>query len=133
MNLGKILIWHLGAAIVFVLAMLLSQQIWPEVLDHRSFSINTAIVFVVLSFIIVLSSSKLVDHKNPYYFSWITMMSVLIKLAIGVGMVVYYTKTASPPNKLYIVPFILAYAIFTICEVYLLQCIIQSSKKTWKK
>jgi|GEM_PF-6801870 len=131
MKLSTIFIWHLGAVMLYVALLFLSEFIWPEVAGHRIFSLYAGGTFVLLSFIISIFSSRLVDHKNPYYFSWVTMLSVLIKLGIGVGIVVIYSRVGNPLDKLYIVPFLLSYIIFTVCEVYILQRIIQSVKKPW--
>ncbi len=133
MSLGKIILWHVMSLLLFVALMFVAQMIWPEVRMHDSFSCQAASLFLILSFLITWMSNRLINHKNPYYFSYVTLLSVLVKLGLGIALVAIYTKTREVEGKLYIIPFILSYLIFTICEVALLQIIIQSAKKTWSK
>ena len=131
MKISSIIIWHVLATVIFVACYAVSLLIWPELDGHRTFSIATAAIFAALSLFVTIPSAMLVDNKNPYYFSWVTMFSVLIKLGIGMAIVVYYTRSYELDDRLYVISFILAYVIYTVCEVWILQRIINSSKKTW--
>jgi hypothetical protein len=131
MKASNIILWHLAASIILIALYGLAVLIWPTLDTHRAFSIYTAAAFLMLSLIITMSSARLVGHKNPYYFSWVTLMSVLVKLGVGIALVVYYTTTFELDDKLYVISFILAYVIYTVCEVWLLQRIINSVKKSW--
>lgn len=133
MKLGHIILWHMVASMVLFGLYSASLMIWPELDAHRDFTLYTAATFLFLSIFITTSSERVSDHQNPYYFSWITLMSVLVKLGVGIGLVVYYTKTNNLDNRLYVISFILAYVVYTACEVWLLQRIIKSVKKPWNK
>ncbi len=131
MKSSKIVGWHIVAFILFIALYLLAILIWPDLDMHRTFSIYTAGAFFVLSLLITMLSSRFSNHHNPYYFSWVTLMSVLVKLVVGIGLVFYYTKTQSLDNRLYVISFILAYVVFMACEIILLQHIIKLSKRSW--
>lgn len=133
MKVVSIVIWHLAALVIFIALYLLACTIWPALDVHRSFSVGTVVIFMVLSLAITISSALLSNHRNPYYFSWVTMISVLVKLGAGIAMIIYYARRFFPEDQLYVISFILAYTIFTVCEVWILQRIIKESKKTWKK
>ena len=133
MKLSRIFSWHAGASLIYILLYSLSMVIWPLLDEHRTFSIVAGVVFCLMSFIIIYSSSKFVNHRNPYYFSWVTLISVLIKLGVGIGMIIYYTRRFDLTNRLYVISFILSYVIFTICEVWLLQIMIKHAKKSWSR
>ena len=133
MKLTRIISWHVGASLIYIFLYGISMVIWPDLDVHRIFSIYTGLIFCVLSFIIIYSSSRFVNHRNPYYFSWVTLISVLVKLGIGIGMIIYYTRKHELPNRLYVISFILSYVIFTVCEVWLLQMMIKQAKKSWSK
>lgn len=133
MKWKTIVVWHIAALLSYALLVLLSEQIWPSLSLHRSFSLQVGLMFFAVCFLISMASWRLVTHKNPYYFSWVTMLSVLIKLIFGIGLVVIYTWYGNPANQLYAISFILSYLIFTVCEVYILQQIIYKAKRSWRK
>ena len=131
MKVLSIILWHLIATAIFAGLYVLALLIWPELHGHKNFSASTAGVFALLSLLVTIPSTKLIHHKNPYYFSWITLFSVLIKLGVGMALVVYYTRAYEQENRLYVISFILAYVIYTVCEIWVLQRIINASKKSW--
>lgn len=131
MNWKSIMRWHLIATALYILLVFVSEQLWPVLASHRGFSIEVGCMFLAVCLIISLVSWRLMSHKNPNYFSWVTMLSVLVKLVCGIGLVVQYTWYDDPVDQSYAISFILSYIIFTICEVYVLQQIIYKAKRSW--
>ena len=131
MKLSTIITWHLVSTLILIALYIVANFIWPGLDVHRKFSITTAVVFGGLSLLVCGFSARLIHHKNPYYFSWVTMFSVLVKLGIGMALVVAYKRMFPIIDKLFVLSFILAYVIYTVCEVWLLQKIINTSKTSW--
>jgi hypothetical protein len=49
------------------------------------------------------------------------MMLILMKMIVCVALVVAYVKISNPESKLFVLPFLTTYLIFTIFEIFVLQ------------
>ena len=102
----------------------------PDLIHYNPFFYLCAGVFGIVTWIIIILGQRTVNHSNKTYFSWVSLFSVFVKLAIGVLLVVLYQRQAEPEGYLFITPFFVTYLIFTIAEIIGLHQIISKSKKT---
>lgn len=133
MKIYHILPLLLLATVCYAVGYLILISLYPHIDNHRSFAVQLGLLFFILTLAISWSSLVLVDHKNPYYFSWVTLLSVLIKLIVGIGMIVWYRYHHDSSDISYVAPFLWAYVVFTVAEVVLGHRIINSTKRTWQK
>jgi hypothetical protein len=49
------------------------------------------------------------------------MILILVKMFVCIGLVVAYVKISSPDSKLFVLPFLTIYLIYTIFEIFVLQ------------
>jgi hypothetical protein len=115
--------------IVFIIQCLLGY-FYPEILEFNDMLHYSMIVFGLLTFFIVFLGARTVNHNNRYYFSWVTIFGVFIKLACGVLLVVVYQEQLKPDGYIFIIPFFVAYIIYMVSEIATLQQILANSKKS---
>ena len=63
-----------------------------------------------------LAAMKAINSTNKMAFIQLVMVNVVFKLVFVMGIVATYFKLAKPENKLFILPFLSIYFIFTIFE-----------------
>ena len=93
----------------------------PDAMAFNSFSLLTTGVFAVIVGTAYILALRSVGSKNKYAFVQLVMGLIIVKMAICVLLVVFHIKTAQPESKLFVLPFLMVYLIFTIFEVYVLQ------------
>ena len=103
-------------AVLFVL-----DAIEPRMNAVSTFTMLTISVFTVivgLAFVLGLRSSR---SESKYGFVRLVMILIFVKMMICVLLIVYHLETERPESKLFIIPFLLIYLIFTIFEVSVLE------------
>ena len=58
------------------------------------------------------------NSSNKNSFLQIVMATTFFKMILCAGLIVVYHKIVQPESKMYVVPFLLIYIIFTIFETY---------------
>lgn len=60
-------------------------------------------------------------RKSRFVFVRMTILFIFVKMFVGVALVVYHVREELPDNKLFIIPFLINYLLFTIFEIYVLE------------
>ena len=107
-------------AVLFVIDLLL-----PVASAFSSFTLLTTGVFAALIGLAYVLAVKSATGKNKYAYVHLVMGLIFVKMIICILLVLFHIKTAQPDNKLFVLPFLFVYLIFTIFEVYVLQKVAQ--------
>ncbi|RLD21969.1 MAG: hypothetical protein DRI69_02585 [Bacteroidetes bacterium] len=84
-------------------------------------SVNACIAFGGIVIMAYFLGKRVAMSGARYVFIRMTIMLIFVKMFIGVGLVVYHVRIVLPENKLFIIPFLIIYLIFTIFEIYVLE------------
>ena len=74
------------------------------------------VIYIGLFLPTYLVARKASQSTNKQLFTGIIMLSVLLKLALSIAVVVWYHKVFKPQGPLFLLPFFLVYIIYTIFE-----------------
>lgn len=100
----------------FVLLFLMNQS--PHFQPFQIFSYTSLAVFVLLSIGMYLLSARAAVNSDKNLFLQQVLGTTFMKMLLCIVVIVGYFKLAEPPTKMYAVPFLIIYLIFTIFETY---------------
>lgn len=111
----------IGVCVVIAIAMhmLLSIAFKPVNAYHLFFGISL-VLWVLLGLAILYAGLRIAGDSNPNTFSQLVLVSVFLKLLLGIGMVVVYKMQWDPPDNYFVIPFLQVYLIFAVYETYAL-------------
>ena len=78
------------------------------------------VFFISLSIFVYKLSEKMAKSKDINAFTRLIMYNLMIKLFMSIIIVLIYYKIVEPTERLFILPFIIIYLIFTIFEAMFL-------------
>ena len=88
--------------------------------DYPKIQIIAVSCFASISMIIYLLSIKSANSPNKFQFMNVVIMNIFIKMIVSFLLIVAYVQMNAPTDKLYVLPFMMVYLIFTIFETYFL-------------
>ena len=104
-----------------LIALLLLDMVTPAMEATSVFILSTVPVFTgIVAFAFILGE-RTARSQNKNTFVHFVMMLILLKMFLCVMMVVYHVKVNEPETKMFVIPFLLIYLIFTIFEVFVLE------------
>ncbi len=113
--------WHLYAlffSAVFIAVQLVISGLRP----FMDLSIYALLLFSLFALAIYFISIKFIYHSNKYLFGNIILISTFVKILLSMATIFTYYYFKSPESKLFILPFLVVYLIFTIFEtIFLVQ------------
>ena len=114
--LASLLVVSLGAlSCLWMLDRFLPQS---DALSLFAFlSLGIFIALVGFAYFVGVRAAR---SKSNMRFIQFTMGMVVLKMFVCVAMIVIYVQEFAPESKLFVLPFLLLYLIFTIFEVYIL-------------
>lgn len=101
------------------MATLLMLQ-WKPLSTYMDFGVICFTFFAALALLVYIAGDFLVKQSNKMLFSYFAMFIILFKLVAAIGIVWGYQSIIDPPNKHYVILFIVLYFVFTIFEVKIL-------------
>lgn len=112
-NLGSSLLFSL---IGYFVLIVMSKQF----IDFYDIFLIGLIFFAAYSVVTFILSKRLLSSGKKQAFFGLTIMSMLLKIVTSFVVVAAYVAYAQPSGKLFILPFLLTYMVFTIFEtIYL--------------
>lgn len=93
----------------------LAQYHLGQTLSWASF-----IFFIFFSMSVFALSKRSVSSLNPQLFTQVFLGSTIIKLIFSLGLVLIFKEDDAIESKLYILPFMGIYLIYTVFEIYFL-------------
>ncbi len=119
MKLNEFLIqWVLTILICFAAYAGLTWLI-PS-LDYPQLNIIAIAIFALISLGIYFLSIKATQSSNKNQFLNVVIMNIFIKLIVSFIAIIAFVQMNAPTDKLYVLPFMVVYLIFTIFETYFL-------------
>ena len=117
----------LGAVSVMAWCLLVLWDYWlPDSEALSPFSAWCVVVFVCINILAFFAARSAVQSPSKYRFIHLIMGMILLKMLICVGLIVAHVKVNHPESKLFVLPFLTTYLIFTVFEVYMLEKIARS-------
>ncbi len=100
----------------FLLVFLINQI--PQFQPFQVFSYLSCIGFILFSSLMFFLTHRAALSADKNLFLQQVMATTFIKMLFCIIIVIGYFKLAMPPTKMYAVPFLIIYLIFTIFETY---------------
>ena len=85
------------------------------------FGILCIAMFVLINILAYYSGVRAVHSTSKFRFVHIIMILIIVKMAICVGLVIAHLKINQPGSRLFVLPFLTTYLIFTVFEIYILE------------
>ncbi|MFN7119239.1 MAG: hypothetical protein ACK4TA_20740, partial [Saprospiraceae bacterium] len=98
--------------------LLLALHQLPSLQAYLHFSWWSLAFFVFFCILTYLIAYRAVHRKNKFAFINAALVLTFIKMLLCVVVVGAYIKLANPPSRLFILPFLGIYVVYTIFETY---------------
>lgn len=99
----------------------------------QSFSYGSLIGFIVLSAGMYFLSARAAVSSDKNLFLQQVLGTTFFKMLLCIIIIVGYGKLAEPPSKMYAIPFLAIYLIFTIFETYFMMKLSKVKPATHEK
>ena len=104
---------------------LVSLVVWNTFLPESSaisqFTFLCISAFILINILAYYSGKRAIHSKSKFRFVQLMMMLILFKMMICVALVAAHMKINHPESKLFVLPFLTIYLIFTLFEIYVLE------------
>jgi hypothetical protein len=108
-----------GVTIISIIGLLLCYYLTPAK-PFILLGIIGLLFFIGLSIVIYLLANRIAKSKNLNAFTHLIMYNLMAKLFLSFVIVIAYYYIVNPDERLFILPYILVYLIFTIFEAIFL-------------
>lgn len=106
----------LVSVLSFIFLFFLNQL--PQFEPFQSFSYISCIAFILFSILMYFLAHRAALSSDKNLFLQQVLLTTSAKMALCLFVIVGYFKLAEPPSKMYAIPFLIVYLIFTIFETY---------------
>ena len=120
-----LLYFLLGSTLIFYCLHLL-----PSFSRYCDISLVGGLIFTLFTIGIFYLGNYTASSPNKGLFSAVHLSTIFFKMIFAVLILFLYVQIKSPPTKLFVVPFMLLYLLFTALEVYILTKIGRTETKT---
>lgn len=100
----------------FALIFLINQS--SHFQPFQTFSYLSTLGFIMLSAGMYFLSARAAVNSDKNLFLQQVLGTTFMKMLLCIVVIVGYFKLAEPPSKMYAIPFLIVYLIFTIFETY---------------
>ena len=97
------------------------EALAPQLQAVSMFTMLCIGVFSAIVGLAYILGARTAQSEARGRFVQLVMFLIVIKMLICVLLVVLHVKLNTPENKLFVIPFLMIYLIFTIFEVYVLE------------
>jgi hypothetical protein len=94
------------------------QMLLPVLQKHNLVAWWSLVLFISLSIFMYFIGKKAAISSQKYLFIQIIMLFILVKMFLAIAVLLVYKKVYKPESSIFILPFFVAYIIFTIFETY---------------
>lgn len=119
---------HLLICTVVAAAGVWALGLIPELQPHTALGWYTIGLFTLLTLMFFVFGRMASAHREPTLFVMFSYMTIGLKLALSLILIILYRKYVNPEGKLFILPFFWVYTVYTVYEVYMLSKIGQTRK-----
>ena len=106
-----------------ILTLLVAVSLWglhqiPALNTHQDFSWLSLLFFVLLSITTYFIGYSTVQQKNKSAFINVALGLTFVKMLLCIVLVAAYIHFTNPVSRLFILPFLGIYVVYTIFETY---------------
>jgi len=83
---------------------------------YFNFILSSIGMFVFLSLLIFFLAKRAAMSSNKYLFIYLIMFNIIFKVLASVVLIVMYNNFYYPPDRMFLMPFMFIYLLFTIFE-----------------
>ena len=87
------------------------------------------IFFAILTFLMFFLGKKAAASKNRHNFTSLVLGITAMKMFLSVAIVLVYFSLVRPTSRVFVLPFLLVYVIYTIYETYMLMILSKEKPK----
>ena len=106
-------------SVISIALLTLCYTLLP-IVDYMMLGVIGLAFFIGLSIFVFKVSQKIVNSKDLNAFTRLIMYNLMIKLFLSFGVVWVYYEVVKPQERLFILPYVVIYLIFTIFEAMFL-------------
>ena len=107
------------ASIISIVLLVLCYTLLP-ISDYVLLGVLGLVFFIVLSIFVFNMARKMTRARDLNAFTRLIMYNLMIKLFLSFAIIWVYYSIVKPQERLFILPYILIYLIFTIFEAMFL-------------
>ena len=111
--------------VLIVVGVMFSLFLWdyflPESSGLSAFTLVCVATFVLINIIAYFAGKRAVLSSSKFRFIQLMMILIMLKMLICVVLVVAHVRINNPSSKLFVLPFLTIYLIFTLFEIYVLE------------
>ena len=108
-------------------ALFIWQHFLPASSALSQFTLWCVITFTLINILAFYAGRRAVRSKSKFRFVQLMMILILFKMMICIALVVAHVKLNHPESKLFVLPFLTIYLIFTLFEIYFLEQLASSN------
>ncbi len=112
--------FQLTGVVILCIAAILGCNLLLPIAPYTSLGVIGLIFFVFLSVVMFKFAKKLSKSENLNHYTHLIMYNMMAKLFCSFIIIVLYYMIVKPEDRLFIVPYMLIYLIFTIFEAIFL-------------
>ena len=101
-----------------IIILIFALNLVPIFQTFQSLTWISFIFFLSLSVLMYFIGHTSANSSNKNSFLRIVMVTTFLKMFLCVGLIVIYQTIVKPESKMFVVPFLMIYIIFTIFETY---------------
>ena len=111
---------HLTYATLLAILLIIPCYVFLPISDYLGLGVTGLVFFILLSLFVFRLSKKMAQSEDMNAFTRLIMYNLMIKLFMSIIIVLFYFKIVEPTERLFVLPFIIIYLIFTIFEAMFL-------------
>lgn len=109
---------QLGAVSLFAFLLLFLLNLVPQFRTFQIFSYISCVGFILFSGMMYFLAERAARSADKNLFLQQVLLTTFMKMALCIFIIVGYFKLAAPETKMYAIPFLMIYLVFTIFETY---------------
>lgn len=109
----------LGITVVSAILLHYSLSFFVSNLNHhKGVGLWSLILFTIISFILFFLGKQAAQSTNKLLFNNVIIASVFLKMMAAIIVLLVYKKKYHPESNTFLIPFFIAYFLFSIFETY---------------
>lgn len=92
----------------------------PVMQSHVSISVAMFLLMIITTIVLYFLGIRSVTGNNPYGFIRLVMVSIFVKILLVLGILVIYIRVVDPENRLFVLPVLGIYLIYSVFETIVL-------------
>jgi len=123
----KTFIRYLIGVTAFAILAISALNLFLPISKYIDFSIASLLVFFFFTIFIFFLGKKASASNSGNMFLYIIVINVFFKLIGSFLMVYLYVEVKNPESKIFVIPFLIIYLVYTIFETYFLSLLAQET------